>query len=87
MRASSSKAWGADRKTLLLVYKTFVGSKIDYGSACKTLIDKLEVIRNTALRIATGAFRSTPKCITFLTITCKIRSTCRYGKMWSELES
>ena len=65
MRASSSKAWGADRKTLLLLYKTFVRSKIDYGSevygsACTTLINKLEVIQNAALRIATGALRSTP---------------------------
>ena len=65
MRASSSKAWGADRKTLPLIYKTFVGSKIDYGSAfygstCKRLINKLEVIQNAALRTATGALRSTP---------------------------
>ena len=75
MRASSSKAWGADRKTLLLIYKTFVRSKIDYGSevygsACTTLINKLEVIQNTALRIATGALRSTLSYLSDVKLPC-----------------
>ena len=65
MRASSAKHWGGDRKTLLLIYKAYIRSKIYYGSVAygslsDTHISKLEVIRNTALRIITGALKSTP---------------------------
>ena len=65
MKASSATTWGADRKTLLTIYRTFVRSKLEYGSvaygsACKTLLNKLEVIQNTALRISVGALKTTP---------------------------
>ena len=65
LKAVSSTKWGADRKTLLRFYKAYILSKITYGSsafgsACKTTIEKLEVLQNTALRIITGALKSTP---------------------------
>ena len=65
MKASTATYWGADRKTLLIIYKSFIRSKIDYGSvafgsACNTILNKLEVVQNTALRISVGALKSTP---------------------------
>ena len=56
---------GADRVTLLRLYIMLLKSKIDYGSqvyssACRSLLDSLEPIQNAALRIATGAFHTSP---------------------------
>ena len=66
MRALTGTTWGADRRSLLTIYITLIRSKIAYGSqailaACPSNIKKLEVIENTALRIATGAWNNTPK--------------------------
>ena len=57
--------WGADRKTLQLLYTTLVQSKTDYGcslygTASKTTLKMIDVVRNKGLRLITGAFRSTP---------------------------
>ena len=57
--------WGADRTTLLRLYQALCLSRIDYGcqiygSACKTLLKKLDVVQNLALRICTGAFKTSP---------------------------
>ena len=57
--------WGADRITLLRMYQALVLSKIDYGcqiygGACKTTLKKLDVAHNMALRICTGAYRTSP---------------------------
>ena len=65
LKAVSAKTWGADKDTLLHLYKATVRSKIEYGciaysSASKTNLKKLEVIQNTAIRIATGCLKSTP---------------------------
>ena len=61
----SSKRWGADRKSLIRLYIMLLKPKIDYGSeiyssAPKSYLDRLNPIHNTAIRIATGAFRSSP---------------------------
>ena len=61
----SYKHWGADRTTLLRLYTMMMKPKLDYGceayrSACRTLMDSLPPIQNAAIRIATGAFRSSP---------------------------
>ncbi|XP_050706946.1 uncharacterized protein LOC126992319 [Eriocheir sinensis] len=65
MRALAGVKWGADRVTLLHFYRAYIRSKIDYGcevygSASPTLLLQLQVVQNTALRIALGAFRSSP---------------------------
>jgi len=56
---------GADRRTLLRLYLALLKPKLDYGceaygSACKTLLNSLQPVQNAALRIATGAIRTTP---------------------------
>ena len=61
----SHTTWGADLKTLTRLYLMLIKPKIDYGleaysSANEKTLAKLEPIQNNALRIATGAFRSSP---------------------------
>ncbi|GFN82014.1 sodium-coupled monocarboxylate transporter [Plakobranchus ocellatus] len=57
--------WGADRATLLKLYRTLVRSKLDYGSvvfgsAKKNILKALDPIHHQGLRIALGAFRTSP---------------------------
>ena len=56
---------GADRTTLLKLYRSLVRSKLDYGcivyrSASKTAFAKLDPVHNQGLRLSLGAFRSSP---------------------------
>lgn len=57
--------WGADRDTLIHIYKSFVQSRLDYGSTVyasaneKTLL-LLNTVLNLGARISIGAFRSSP---------------------------
>lgn len=73
MRTLSAYNWGADREILMRLYRTLIRPKIDYGcivygSANTTLLKGLEVIQNEAMRISTGALKSTP--IKNLNILC-----------------
>ncbi|GFO09040.1 ribonuclease hi [Plakobranchus ocellatus] len=57
--------WGADRATFLKLYRTLVQSKLDYGSivygSAKTkVLRALDPIHHQGLRIALGAFRTSP---------------------------
>lgn len=54
---------GISRQVALRLYKSYVRPIIEYGapvynSAPKALLDKLEPVQNSAIRIATGAFKS-----------------------------
>ena len=65
LRAFSSESWGADRCTLMRLYRSIIRPKLDYGalvycSASDNLLKSLDVIPNEAIRISTGAFKSTP---------------------------
>ena len=65
LRVLSHLSWGADRATLLRLYRALVRSKLDYGceaysSAKPAVLQKLDPVHNEALRICTGAFRSSP---------------------------
>jgi ribonuclease HI len=64
-RCLRGSTWGVDRKSLLILYKSLIRSRLDYGcrvygDAHKTILNKLNVIQSTALRLSTGAARSTP---------------------------
>ena len=63
----SHRAWGADRTSLLRLYIMLLKPKLEYGveiiqCAAPTYVKVLERIQNQALRIASGAFRSSPIC-------------------------
>uniref|UniRef100_A0A3P9LEU6 Reverse transcriptase domain-containing protein n=1 Tax=Oryzias latipes TaxID=8090 RepID=A0A3P9LEU6_ORYLA len=65
MRCLKGTGWGASAQALKQIYITMIRSVTDYGiivynTACKTLLHKIEVIQNQALKICTGAMRSTP---------------------------
>ncbi|KAI7808137.1 hypothetical protein IRJ41_016520 [Triplophysa rosa] len=65
LRCLSGAEWGASCQSLKIIYYAVIRSNIDYGcvvysSANKTLLKKIEVIQNQALRICCGAFRSSP---------------------------
>ena len=65
MRSVTGQEWGGDQHSTLKIYQTFIRAKLDYGapiynSATKTTLNALDAITTESLRIATGAFRTTP---------------------------
>jgi len=64
LRSISGSRWGANKKTLIKIYRTIIRPKLEYGLEVMTSITKsarrnLEKIQNTCLRICTGAMKST----------------------------
>lgn len=74
LKCLSHLAWGADRKTLGILYKSLLRSKLTYACevfcASDSIANGLNVIQNTALRIISGAFKSSP--IPSLQVDCSI---------------
>ena len=65
LQCLSHLKWGADRSTLLHIYRALVRSRLDYAcqvyaSTNQTALGMLDPIHHRALRLATGAFRSSP---------------------------
>ena len=65
LRVVGHTDWGADKSTLLELYRTLVRSKLDYGSAVygstkEFILKELNLIHHQGLRIALGAFRTSP---------------------------
>ncbi|GBM16438.1 putative RNA-directed DNA polymerase from transposon X-element [Araneus ventricosus] len=65
LKVLSTTTWGADRDSMIKIYKATVLSKIDYGceiygSARKSVLQKLDPVHHTALRLCSGAFRTSP---------------------------
>ena len=66
MRSVSSTEWGADQRTLMMIYRSLVRSKIDYrckayNSASNRELVSVESASNEAMRLPSGCFESTPK--------------------------
>ena len=64
MKSFHGLSWGATNKTLLTIYKSLLGSRIDYGcfilgDACKTNLKMLDTIQYKALCIVLGAPKGT----------------------------
>ena len=65
LKVLSQTTWGADRTTLLQLYRSLIRSKLDYGSivygsARKSYSAMLDPIHHKGLRLALGAFRTSP---------------------------
>lgn len=65
MRMLSNRNWGIRRNVLLKLYHAFVLPILDYGcivygSANPAALSKLNVVQNTALRLVSGALRTSP---------------------------
>uniref|UniRef100_A0A2P2I4W4 RNA-directed DNA polymerase from mobile element jockey-like n=1 Tax=Hirondellea gigas TaxID=1518452 RepID=A0A2P2I4W4_9CRUS len=65
LRSISHTDWGADRVTMLRLYRALIRSELDYGSviyasAKENVLKTLDPVHNAALRLCTGAFRSSP---------------------------
>ncbi|GBN82040.1 hypothetical protein AVEN_84403-1 [Araneus ventricosus] len=65
LKVLSRTSWGADRTSLLRIYQVVILSRIDYGcmvygSARPTVLRRLDTIHHSALRICSGAFRTSP---------------------------
>ncbi|KAI5728073.1 hypothetical protein M8J77_011106 [Diaphorina citri] len=65
MKIFCNKTWGADYKTLLQLYRSYVRSKLDYAcvvynSASSSSLKTLDTIHHQGIRLALGAFKSSP---------------------------
>ena len=65
LKGLSSSNWGGDLTVLLNLYRSLIRSKLDYesivyGSARKSYLKSLDTIHHQGLRLALGAFRTSP---------------------------
>lgn len=64
LKAFAGVSWGSNYKVLSMFYKNIIRLKLDYGcfllNGSKTLMSRLDHIQYNALRIISGAMRSSP---------------------------
>ena len=70
IRVVAHLKWGGDRDTLLMLYRAIVRSKLDYGcivygTASNTDLRQLDSIHNAGVRLALGAFCTSPVSSTY----------------------
>ncbi|GBM13554.1 hypothetical protein AVEN_68909-1, partial [Araneus ventricosus] len=96
LKVLSRTSWGADRTSLLRIYQAVILSSIDYGcivygSARPTVLRRLDTIHHSALRICSGAFRTSPveieKAITETVGEVKSTKKLRSGDLLVEVHS
>ncbi|GFT49038.1 putative RNA-directed DNA polymerase from transposon X-element [Trichonephila clavipes] len=73
LKVLSNTLWGADRVSLLQVYQALILSHLDYGcvvygSARASVLKRLDTVYHSALRICSGAFKTSP--VTSLYVVC-----------------
>lgn len=77
IRCLAGVSWGADPKTLSMLYKSIVRSHFDYSCLAyvnSSYVYKLDVLQNKALRVILGAMCSTP--IRAMEVESKIEPLC-----------
>ena len=65
LKCVARTTYGSDRSTLLLLYRSLVRSKLDYAcfiydNTYESIKSVLDTVHHAAIRVATGAFRTTP---------------------------
>ena len=65
LRVLSHMSWGSDRATMLRLHQSLILSKLSYGcefysSATSNTLKIIDSIHHSSIRLATGAFRSSP---------------------------
>ncbi|XP_042147017.1 uncharacterized protein LOC121836236, partial [Ixodes scapularis] len=65
LKVLSHISWGSDRRCLLRLYNSLVRSRLDYGavvydSAQSSTLKMLDPVHHLGLRLASGAFRTSP---------------------------
>lgn len=64
LKVVAHQKWGADRDTIMKLYRALIRSKLDYGAIVygatwPSYTQILEPVQNSALRLALGAFKTT----------------------------
>ena len=65
LRVLGHTSWGADRDTMILLHRTLILPKLEYGcevysSATDARLRVLDSVHHARVRVATGAFRTFP---------------------------
>lgn len=65
LKVLSNTSWGAEKTSMLKIYRSMIRSKLDYacpvyGSARASALRRLDTVHHSALRICSGAFRTSP---------------------------
>jgi len=65
LKCLTHTTWGSDRVTMLRLYRAIIRSKLDYGcfvygSAKDSILNTLDPVHNSAIRLCTGAYRTSP---------------------------